>query len=264
MRALFIISFLLLVSFILSHGDHSEHKPEDPAPGVVDVTSSNVDTVITTSKHALVEFYAPWCGHCKHLAPEMIVFGEAYEKAKPHDAVIGKVDCTKEQAICSKYGVQGYPTIKFFRKGKDQPEDYNAGRTADDLIDFLNKNAGTRLKSHKPEENVLVLTPSNFDKVVLDNSKDVLVEFYAPWCGHCKSLAPIYEKVAHAFKTENNCIVAKVNADEHKDLGSKYGVTGFPTLKFFPKGNKSGEEAQRFNDVAGFVDYLNKKKMWNS
>jgi len=106
---------------------------------------------------------------------------------------------------------------------------------------------------------VLVLTPSNFDKVVLDNSKDVLVEFYAPWCGHCKSLAPIYEKVAHAFKTENNCIVAKVNADEHKDLGSKYGVTGFPTLKFFPKGNKSGEEAQRFNDVAGFVDYLNKK-----
>jgi len=242
-----------------SHGDHSEHKPEDPTPGIVDVTTSNVDSVISTSKHSIVEFYAPWCGHCKHLAPEMITLGSALEKAKPVDTIVGKVDCTKEQAICSKYGVQGYPTIKYFRKGKEQPEDYNGGRTADDLIEFLNKNAGTRLKSSKPEDTVLTLNPSNFEKYALDTNKDVLVEFYAPWCGHCKSLAPIYEKVANAFKTESNCIVAKVNADEHKELGTKYGVTGFPTLKFFPKGNKKGEDAQRFESVQGFVDYLNKK-----
>jgi len=42
-------------------------------------------------------------------------------------------------------------------------------------------------------------------------------------------------------------------------LGSKFGVTGFPTLKFFPKGNKKGEDAQRFEDVKGFTEYLNKK-----
>jgi len=189
----------------------------------------------------------------------MIVVGEAFVKAKPSDTYVAKVDCTKEQSICSKYGVQGYPTIKFFRKGKEQPEDFNGGRTADDIIEFINKNAGTRLKTQKPEETVLTLTPSNFDKIVLDETKDVLVEFYAPWCGHCKTLAPIYEKVAKAFSTEKNCVVAKVNADENKELGSKYGVTGFPTLKFFSKSNKKGEDGQRFEDVKRFIDYLNKK-----
>jgi protein disulfide-isomerase-like protein len=189
----------------------------------------------------------------------MIVVGEAMVKANPADTVVAKVDCTKEQTICTKYGVQGYPTIKFFRKGKSDPEEYNSGRSADDIIEFLNKNAGTRLKSQKPEESVLTLTPSNFDKIALDKTKTVLVEFYAPWCGHCKSLAPIYEKVAKAFKNEKDCIVAKVNADENKDLGSKYGVTGFPTLKLFPKDNKSGVDAQRFDNVDGFIDYLNVK-----
>lgn len=51
---------------------------------------------------------------------------------------------------------------------------------------------------------VTVLTPDNFDKIVMDPTKDVLVEFYAPWCGHCKSLAPIYEKVAATYAGEPN------------------------------------------------------------
>jgi len=109
--------------------------------------------VISTSKHSLVEFYAPWCGHCKSLAPEMVVVGEAIIKGKTSGSVVAKVDCTKEQSICTKYGVQGYPTIKFFRKGKDTPEDYQGGRTADDLIEFLNKNADMRLKTQKTWRN---------------------------------------------------------------------------------------------------------------
>jgi len=190
----------------------------------------------------------------------MVVLGEALLKAKPVDTVVGKVDCTKENSVCSKYGVTGYPTIKFFKKGSETPEDYQGGRSADDFIDFLNNNAGTRLKkTSKPEEAVLTLTPSNFDKVVMDTGKDVLVEFYAPWCGHCKTLAPIYEKVAHAFKLENNVVIAKLNADAHKDLAERYGVKGFPTLKFFPKGDKKGEDAQRHPDVAGFISFLNSK-----
>jgi protein disulfide-isomerase A6 len=136
---------------------------------------------------------------------------------------------------------------------------YQGGRSADDLIDFFNKNAQTRLKSNKAEEATIVLTPSNFDKIVMDEKNDVLVEFYAPWCGHCKTLAPIYEKTAKAFSSEKNCIVAKLNADEHKDLASKFGVTGFPTLKFFSKTNKKGEEAQRFENPEGFIKYLNEK-----
>ncbi|KAJ1853546.1 hypothetical protein LPJ57_007518, partial [Coemansia sp. RSA 486] len=82
---------------------------------------------------------------------------------------------------------------------------------------------------------VVELTPKNFKEVV-DGSKDVLVKFYAPWCGHCKNMAEDYEKLAEGYKHSEDIVIAEVNADDHRDLGTKFGVQGFPTLKFFSKG----------------------------
>eukprot|EP00794_Sanderia_malayensis_P018781 gene18781-20672_t len=108
---------------------------------------------------------------------------------------------------------------------------------------------------------VIDLTASNFESIALDSKKDVLVEFYAPWCGHCKRLAPIYEKVAETYKYDHNCVVAKVDADnaENRPLSEKYGISGFPTMKFFPKNNKDGEEYEGGRDEQDFVDFLNTK-----
>jgi len=108
-------------------------------------------------------------------------------------------------------------------------------------------------------ESVKVLDKSNFDAIALDTSKDVLVEFYAPWCGHCKALEPVYEKVAKTFENEKSCVVAKVDADHEKELGSRFGVSGFPTIKFFPKGNKAGEEYDGGRGEEDFIEFLNKK-----
>lgn len=81
---------------------------------------------------------------------------------------------------------------------------------------------------------VLNLIPSNFDTVVFNSNKPALVEFFAPWCGHCKNLAPVYEELATAFATSGNKVtIANVDADKHKDLGKRFGVQGFPTLKWF-------------------------------
>eukprot|EP01080_Neovahlkampfia_damariscottae_P010631 gene10631-3254_t len=230
----FFIIFSICIAFVFAQ----ENKPEDPAPGVIDVTPSNVNEVISTSKHALVEFYAPWCGHCKNLVPEYHKLGEAMLARKPADLSVAKVNCVAHAEICSKYGVQGYPTIKFFKKGDSNPQDYNGGRSAEDFVDYLNKNAGSNLRIQKAPTHVVDLTPGNFDKIAMDKTKDVLVEFYAPWCGHCKQLAPKYEILAKAYEAEENIVIAKVDADKHRSLGERFGVKGFPTLKWFGKANK--------------------------
>jgi protein disulfide-isomerase-like protein len=87
---------------------------------------------------------------------------------------------------------------------------------------------------------VQALTPSTFGDVVLKSGKPALVEFFAPWCGHCKNLAPVYEELATVFQHASDKVtVASVDADEHKSLGKDYGVSGFPTIKWFDgKSNK--------------------------
>lgn len=96
------------------------------------------------------------------------------------------------------------------------------------------------------EGNVVVLTDDNF-KSVIDGSKPALVEFYAPWCGHCKNLAPIYAQLGDAFAhAQDQVIVAKFDADSHRNTGGEYGIQGFPTLKWFPKGVSSPDGVEDY------------------
>jgi protein disulfide-isomerase A6 len=117
---------------------------------------------------------------------------------------------------------------------------------------------GTSAKTSTPPSDVVVLTPSNFDKVV-NADKDVFVEFYAPWCGHCKSLAPVWDKLGAVFKAEEGVVIAKVDADAHRDIASKHDVSGFPTLKFFPKSDKKGDRYEGGRDLADLVKFVNEK-----
>lgn len=178
------------------------------------------------------------------------------------DVIIAKVDADKHRDLGSRFGIKGFPTLKFFSKDGDieSPEDYKFGRDLDSLSNFISQKTKAGARSPKaPVSDVVVLTNDNFVEIVMDPSKHVLVEFYAPWCGHCKNLAPIYEQLASVFKQDEDVVIAKIDADEHKSVASRFGISGFPTLKFFPKGdsNKEAKEYTSGRAIEDFVEFIN-------
>jgi len=106
---------------------------------------------------------------------------------------------------------------------------------------FLNGQLQPTIKSEEiPTDNngpVTIIVAKTFDQIVNDPAKDVLVEFYAPWCGHCKQLAPIYEEVGTELKNIPSVVIAKIDATAN-DVSPNLEIRGFPTLKLFPANNK--------------------------
>jgi len=90
----------------------------------------------------------------------------------------------------------------------------------------------------KSSGSVTVVVGKTFEKLVLDNSKDVLIELYAPWCGHCKSLEPTYRDLAKRFKDVKQLVIAKMDATAN-DSPEPYTAGGFPKIYFALIGKKS-------------------------
>jgi len=435
--------FLTLAAIATADDDF---KRED---GVLVLTNDNFADAVAKYKYVLAEFYAPWCGHCKTLAPEYA--GAAQALADNEDVALAKIDATVESDLAQKYGVRGYPTLKWFKGDAENALEYGGGRKKDEIVSWINKKTGPpaveladadaankakedndvivvgffkdadkadfikaadsfddlpffissadavaealemkdgqvslfkkfdegrndysegdiaafvkenmlayvtefsdktapkifggdikkhilmfsaksssdfddqlaaftevaksfrgkvlfvhidcdksdngrileffglkeedcpdsrmiemgkQMQKFKPEnseltqeninafvsgvldgsikrhlmseaepekndEPVFILTGSNFEKTVYAEDKSVFVEFYAPWCGHCKSLAPIWDQLGEAFADRDDIVIAKSDATANEFDGVE--VSGFPTLKYFPKGER--------------------------
>lgn len=182
------LSLLLLSSLAILGANASS--------AVLDLIPKNFDKVVLNSnKPALVEFFAPWCGHCKTLAPVYEELAQNLQFASDKVS-IGKVDADEHKDLGRRFGVQGFPTLKWFDGKSDTPEDYNGGRDLESLTTFVSEKAGIRMKQKKAApSHVEMLSDASFKKEI-GGDKDVLVAFTAPWCG--RELFPSSEcELAH-------------------------------------------------------------------
>ncbi|XP_067952030.1 protein disulfide-isomerase A6-like [Watersipora subatra] len=220
---------------------------------VIQLTENDFNRkVIQSDELWFVEFYAPWCGHCKNLAPEW----KKAAKALKGIVNVAAVDADAHRSVGGQYGVQGFPTIKIFGVNKNSPSDYNGGRTAQAIVDQamseLKKVVNGRMGGKSSgggssgsggagnDKDVIELTDSNFNDLVLNSEDMWLVEFFAPWCGHCKNLAPHWAKAATELKGKVK--LGAVDATVHSSLASRYGVRGYPTIKYFAQGQGKQDE----------------------
>lgn len=109
----------------------------------------------------------------------------------------------------------------------------------------------------RQEGPVTVVVGKTFDDIVFNKQKDVLIEFYAPWCGHCKKLEPEYKKLAKKFQKEKNLVIAKIDSTAN-DSPDSFQASGFPTIYFAPATDKENpikyEGDRSIDDLAKFIE----------
>jgi len=273
MRCVFVLCVIVLVGFF---GGVVLADQAAATSDVVVLTDATFDTSVSTGNW-LVEFYAPWCGHCKKLVPTWEQLATAAKATGAYR--VASLDCTVEghKPIASRFKITGFPTIKFISNGKVY--DYRGARTVEAIsafamegytkVDAVDIPALPKVEPPKTEapkapvvENqgsaspsaVTILTDSTFDQSIASGTW--LVKFYAPWCGHCKRLAPTWDELATTAAGKFN--VAKVDCTTEKTSCSKHNIPGYPTVKLFKDGAMV-EEYKGQRTLEGFVDFVNKK-----
>jgi protein disulfide-isomerase-like protein len=203
----------------------------------------------------LVEFYAPWCGHCKQLAP---LWKELGQKAEDGDFNVAKLDSTVHKSSSQRFGIKGFPSIKFLYDGKMY--DYNGPRSVDKFIAFTTsgfKSAQSKPMPKAPDMDglgfswqgqggaqrthdgigALPMSRMIFNQIVNGSlaqpNTEWMIKFYAPWCPHCKRMAPIFDDLADEFReAESTTKVAKIDCDfyKNKNLCIRFNVPGYPAV----------------------------------
>uniref|UniRef100_A0A8C7IYC7 Protein disulfide-isomerase n=1 Tax=Oncorhynchus kisutch TaxID=8019 RepID=A0A8C7IYC7_ONCKI len=145
----FMLSVVIFSGAVVARGD------------VLELGDADFDYLAAEHETMLVKFYAPWCGHCKKLAPDFETAASRLKGTVP----LAKVDCTASPDTCGRFGVTGYPTLKIFRNGEDSSS-YDGPRSADGIVHYMKKQAGPNSVTMRSEADVEAFV-NHFDASVV-------------------------------------------------------------------------------------------------
>lgn len=217
------------------------------------------------------------CGHCKNLKPEW----EKAATALKGILGVGAVDADAHRELGGQYNVKGFPTIKIMyanpETGEIKSVDYQGPRESKDIVQWAMtkaqnlalkrlglKSSSSSSSSSSGSNNgfyggsqVTTLTDKTFHTEVINSDDMWFVEFYAPWCGHCKALKPAWVELAQNL--DGRVKVGAVDCTTNEQTCSEFGVQGFPTIKFFGSSKEHPEDYQGGRDSGSLTAYATER-----
>lgn len=265
-----LLSITAFINEQLSRFPSEDIKPRVPEAvnGLLELTEDTFDKHVSTGHH-FIKFYAPWCSHCQQLA---VTWEELANSLRNDKSVsIAQVDCTAHRSLCEQSNIKGYPSLLWFEDGK-KVDKYTDKRSHEKLKAYVSMMLGKSAsksdeKDDEKDENldnnihsVLALTGGNFEHGIKEGIS--FIEFFAPWCGHCKRLASTWESLGKKFLNNHRVNIVKVDCtlDTSKQLCNEQEVDGFPTLLLYQDGYKVTEYngSRTLEDLYEFVmNHLN-------
>lgn len=231
-----IVGCLLIAALVAAHEEDSKS---------ILLTQENFQSELDKSSY-FVMFFAPWCGHCKKLAPTWAKLAESKHGDAGSQVKVGRVDCTTDGDLCSEQDVTGYPTLKFFKQGSSNEAavKYRGSRDLDEFNTFIKEQLGiededseeSAAEPAKPASPLVELTDDTFAKHI--SSGKHFVKFFAPWCGHCVKLAPTWEELAKTLEHDPTISISKIDCTQYRPICTDFEVKGYPTLLWIEDGKK--------------------------
>ncbi len=229
---------------------------------VIHTNAQSVDRVLNAGLPVLLVFWRDESPASKQLDPILDKLAEKYAGK----ALIAKVDVRDEQALAERFKITSVPSIVFIKAGATEGTASGAGdeRTLTDWVDYLINGGAKPALPTGPSESIVgtsaprqtytngttstasgqprpqggdskpvTLTDANFDSII-NQPGPVLVDFWAPWCGPCRMVAPAVEQLATEF--QGRATVGKLNVDENPAIAGRYGIMSIPALYIFKNG----------------------------
>eukprot|EP00189_Rhodosorus_marinus_P002625 CAMPEP_0113955238 /NCGR_PEP_ID=MMETSP0011_2-20120614/1168_1 /TAXON_ID=101924 /ORGANISM="Rhodosorus marinus" /LENGTH=384 /DNA_ID=CAMNT_0000964797 /DNA_START=117 /DNA_END=1271 /DNA_ORIENTATION=- /assembly_acc=CAM_ASM_000156 len=229
-----------------------------------ELQSIQFDEVVNGEKHALVHWYAPFCGHCREFKPEFELLGKTFEDSS--NVVIVRINGRKYRGLSKRYKVNGYPTVMWFEKGKrttefsDEIEDVSHLTTARALASFIKSRTGVNVALPKSQTNIISLNEKRFEEVVLNEAVDVLVCLFPREGGNHKKTRELLSKLADLYADEDYVTIASVQCTKNESVCETRGVRSSPVLLWFGRESKSKPEIYvGLLNIKFLTSYVNKK-----
>jgi len=164
--------------------------------------------------------------------------GDAFSERD--DVVIAKVNAYEEIKLGTKYWIDEYPAFRYFIKGSVTEETYKGSTLPEDLIRFIHTKAFLRLNVGIFLTPVIDLTSSNFERIVKDRARSIMVLYFNGNCDLCNSLQSTLHNVGVTFKNEPTCLIGRLNCDTDPQICIEQNIPHYPTFKVYSQHNKDG------------------------